>query len=253
MVEDHKPCQDIANISDIVHDVKSSLAFIEIEQSLEEMSANIEIIRKDRKDNLCSISEGQKRIEEEIREVRIKINDHLDKLQESILKELKTKTDKEIEKINQVLNDLEKKETDLKEYTTQLINIKQHASDLQAFLGLKQLESSVSNVDTFMQSLDNSNDLNHIEISCKISQSVTEIVSEVQKFGDVVVETNPQKVRISRRKDKQAQILMTKVRANRNIKHLNLKLLKTIDTYNYFGCCLLPLYGKNNYCFEKWR
>jgi glutamate-1-semialdehyde aminotransferase len=80
-------------------------------------------------------------IESEIRELRTKVNNHLDKLQEGLMKELTEAETTITEKTRELMVSLYKKEQELTEYQTTIVNIKQYASDLQTFLAMKQIEN----------------------------------------------------------------------------------------------------------------
>ncbi|CAC5416843.1 unnamed protein product [Mytilus coruscus] len=62
---------------------------------------------------------------------RIKINNHLDNLQQDLMKQLYTMEEKENSIICQLLSSIEKNEKDIAECQRNITNIKQHATDLQ--------------------------------------------------------------------------------------------------------------------------
>jgi uncharacterized protein Yka (UPF0111/DUF47 family) len=66
-------------LEDVVQDVKSSHMFNEIESLIDEMIENVGKIRKNRENNSVAVTEQKQIIESEIRELRTKINNHLDK------------------------------------------------------------------------------------------------------------------------------------------------------------------------------
>jgi hypothetical protein len=68
--------------------VKTSDIFNEIEQLISEMIETIGKIRQNREINSSAVREQKIIVENEIREVRKTINNHLDKLQEDLIKEL---------------------------------------------------------------------------------------------------------------------------------------------------------------------
>jgi gas vesicle protein len=58
------------------------------EHLIKEMIENIRIIRKNRGNNSSAVKYQKRIIENEIQELRTKINNHLDKLQENLMKKL---------------------------------------------------------------------------------------------------------------------------------------------------------------------
>jgi glutamine synthetase type III len=79
---------DVSILKNIVKDVKTSDLFNEIDQLINEMIETIGKIRQNREDNSNAVREQKIIIENEIREVRTNINNHLDKLQDDLMKEL---------------------------------------------------------------------------------------------------------------------------------------------------------------------
>ncbi|CAC5389030.1 unnamed protein product [Mytilus coruscus] len=88
VVETHDNCKELNAIDDVIRNVKSSSAFLEVEHMLAELSENFRRISKHRQNNIRSLKENKTKIEKEITETRILINNHLDKLQEILIKEL---------------------------------------------------------------------------------------------------------------------------------------------------------------------
>jgi hypothetical protein len=67
----------------------------------------------------------------------------------------------------------DEKQKELSEYKTNMVNIKQYASDLQTFLALKQIGSEVEVQDTCLHALVNSDNLKQTKISCNIVNSLS--------------------------------------------------------------------------------
>jgi hypothetical protein len=119
---------------------------------------------------------------------------------------------------------LDEKQKELSEYKTNMVNIKQYASDLQTFLALKQIGSDVEAKDTCLHALVNSDSLKQTKISCNIDTSLKNLTTSIQSLGEVVVESKPCELTLVRKKDKQAQIMVADLlpMSVDNI-HLNLK------------------------------
>ena len=134
--------------------------FNEIERLIDELIGTIGKIRQNRKTNASAVKGQKISVANEIRELRRKIDKHLDQLQESLMKEL-TEKEKEITAQRcELLVTLDEKQKKLTEHQTNIANIKRYASDLQAYLAVKQIEKDVETQDTCIQSIINSNSLN---------------------------------------------------------------------------------------------
>ncbi|CAC5392030.1 unnamed protein product [Mytilus coruscus] len=187
VIETHNDCKDITAIDDIIKDVKSSNALNNIELMLMEVAENLEKIIKDRKDNLASLKDQKGKIEIEIQQKRIKINTHLDQLQEDLLIELNTIEEIERNKIKNLLTSLGKKKKEIKEYKTTLSNIKQYASELQTFLAIRQIENNVFNEEFFLETLSTSTSLGRIVLSLEDDDSFFQTISNFKSIGQIDV------------------------------------------------------------------
>ncbi|CAC5373484.1 unnamed protein product [Mytilus coruscus] len=239
IVETHNECKEFVDIDDFVKDVKSSNAFVDIEHTLAEISENIIRIRKDREENLTAIMETREKVESEIKMTKLKIVSYLDKLQEDILSELSETEESESKLIQKLLTSVQQTEKDVTEYQHNIANIKQHASDLQAFLVLKQIEHEVEEKDKFIQTLMKNKYLNHATLSWKISSGVQNFQTSLATFGNIVVESKSSGIIIVRRKEKQAQIVVM-APSPISLDKIELKLKKTVSTKGIYitGCSL---------------
>ncbi|CAG2246758.1 unnamed protein product [Mytilus edulis] len=110
IVESHSECRDIVNLDDVIHNVKTSNAFCEIEETLVEVAENLQKVRQHIQDNRSNLKDKRMEIEKEIKKTRIMINHHLDKLQEDFLKQLFEVEEKDNSKICPLLSSLQIKE-----------------------------------------------------------------------------------------------------------------------------------------------
>jgi hypothetical protein len=175
--------------------------FKEIESLINEMIENVGKIRNNRENNSVAATEQKQIIESEIRELRTKVNNHLDKLQENLLKELTEAETTITEKTCELMASLDERENEMTEYQTNVVNIKQYASDLQTFLAMKQIENDIETQVRSFHALVNSDSLNQTTLSCKIDTTLQNIASSIDRFGEVDVESKPCELTFVRRKD----------------------------------------------------
>ncbi|XP_076115853.1 uncharacterized protein LOC143083476 [Mytilus galloprovincialis] len=241
IVESHKDCRDIVELDDVIYNVKTSNAMCEIEETLVEVAENLQKIRQHKHDNLTTFNESRKEIEKEIKTTRIKINNHLDKLQEDLMKQLYAIDEKENSKISHLLSSLEKKEKEIAELQKNIVSIKQHATDLQVFLSLKQIEEDVYSKNKFLQLLEEEGNFKKTFISYKNNTSIQNIMSDIRRFGEVCIKATSCDIVLNRKKTKQAQMMVPTVES-RSIENVTFTKQKTINTQGEatFGCCMLP-------------
>ncbi|XP_071123023.1 uncharacterized protein [Mytilus edulis] len=240
VVEDHNKCEDLKDIDDVVSGIKSSNAFQDIEKTLNEIKEHIQMIRKDRKENLASLKEQKKHIGMEIQKAKTMINNHLDKLQQALLRDLNAAEETESMKIRQLLSEVEMKEKEIEEFHTGLANIKQYASDLQTFLAAKQMECDFSEQEHFVQSIIKTGKLNHTQISLKMETILQNFAMDIKSFGKIILVNEPDKLMI-RQKDQQAQQMIA-APVIKSIDNLTLMLRQTVNTdaIDARGCTILP-------------
>jgi predicted histidine transporter YuiF (NhaC family) len=87
-LENHQDSKNVAIMEEIIKNVKTSTMFTVIGHLIKEMIEIISKIRQNRETNSSSVKEQKRIIKNEIHERRTKINNHLDKLQEDLMKEL---------------------------------------------------------------------------------------------------------------------------------------------------------------------
>ena len=95
IAENHKGCKEITVLENIIKNVKTSHLFNEIERLIDELIETIGKIRQNRETNASAVKEQKILVESEIRELRRKIDKHLDKLQEGLMMEL-TEAEKQV-------------------------------------------------------------------------------------------------------------------------------------------------------------
>ena len=153
---------------------------------------------------------------------------------------------------------LDEKQKELSEHQTNIVNINKYASDLQTYIAVKIIEKHVETHDTFLQSLSNSDNINQTKLSYRIDTGLKTITTSIQKFGEVVVESIPCELTFTRKKNRQAQMMVAEISPPLSVDNIQLKLKQKININgrNIRGCSLLPdgrmvlsCYGTNTISF----
>jgi hypothetical protein len=209
---------------------------------IKELIDNIGKIKQNRETNSSSVKEQKRIIENEIQEMKTKINNHLDRLQENLMTELDEAEIQVTDETRELLVSLDEKEKELTEHQTNIVNMKKYASDLQTFIAIKQIEKEVETQDTCLQSIVNSDSLNQTKLSYKIDTGLKNLTTSIQKFAEVVAESKPCEMTFVRKKDKQAQMMVSELSPPMSVENiqLNLKQKINIKGIDIRGCSLLP-------------
>ena len=88
----------------------------------------------DRQQNLSQLRHKRQMFQDQIRQMRVKINSHIDTLQHNIVQQLDDTEGKIKSKIDQMLTQLSKNSKTVEELQRHIITLKVYASDLQTFL-----------------------------------------------------------------------------------------------------------------------
>ncbi|XP_071121942.1 uncharacterized protein [Mytilus edulis] len=237
----HVECKEMFPVEDVIKNAKTSVTFTEIESSFQKMKENLKLILEDRQKNISSLFGSKQKIESEISAIRRQINQHLDEIQHHFIVELNKAVEKSTHQIQTFIASLKNKQRETDECIEDVESIKDHATDMQTYIGTRLLENKLNQIENDMQSWINGGSLAHTVVSYKIDSELNYIKDEITKFGKPVVDVQSCKLPIRRRKESQAQLMKVKTEP-KTIDHITLTL-KTkikISASNVSGCCILP-------------
>jgi exonuclease VII large subunit len=177
-------------IENIIKTAKTSAMLDSIEDTLKDMSSNMERVIRYREENLTKITDQRRKIHNEIQEERRKINEHLDKLEEHIIGNLDTEEEKIKSEIENLLEKLNKRAITIEMLQSKLSAVKLYASDLQTFLGGRTLLREVEEEDMYVSTLLEDKCLQQINLCYRPEVKMTAI-NNIGIFGLVCREANP--------------------------------------------------------------
>lgn len=184
--EKHISCADeLLPIHDSIKNSKTSVSMDKLESNLRDVQQGISAFKKTISKRKTEIHEQKQQCLSKINDMRKTINAHLDKLQEELVQDLATKEES-------IQTDLEQKidgvNTKLKLFTqmqTDITKLKQHASNLQVFIGVKDMtektEEEIRNLQSYQ-------DCQIFHINVDILDQLTTFVNTVPYFGKVSTE-----------------------------------------------------------------
>ena len=204
--------------------VKSSPAMLDLEQTLKELGYFVRRLTYDKEKNIQDIQIQRKEICKEIHKIRKSLNDHLDQLQETLIRSINKAVDDVTLQLGDVKNSLTEIEKKTSDITLEFTKIKAHASDVQTFLSLPHLISKANDEEKKVEKLGSEGKFNRKSM---IYTSRTDDIIKMKSIGDVGVDDIKSDVAYVKEKEKQAQMVgpLTK----RTNDRINLKLLKEID------------------------
>ena len=242
----HKKCDDLMAIPELIKAAKTSSIIANMEQSLQDMKHNIGIAVKDREGNLSLIRKQRQHYSDEIKQIRVKINSHLDTIEQRIMGELIDVEENVKLQIENLLTELSKRSDTINEIQDTILALKENASDLQTFLGSKSIEIEVEKQEKFVESLSEDGSLKQLNIKCSIDNNILDLASTITTFGSVAIETDSQTAVLKTEKSKQAQIMSVveppSLHSINDIKltlYSNIKIPKEIS-HKSRGCVICP-------------
>ena len=243
----HKECVGLLSIREIIKTSKTSTLLDDIEQSLSNIKYNIDNVIKNREQNLSEFRQQRQIFHDQVKQMRVKINSHLDTLEQNILKELGDSEDKIKTKIDNLLKQLSEKAKTVEGIQSGITTIKEYASDLQTFLGSKAIEEEVKREEKYIMALSEDGCLQQLNLKCSINEKINDTMSTMSSFGSVSIETSSPSVVIKTMKAKQAQIMSviqpSSVKSINDIKltlHHTFDIPKGKDVRCITGCIVSP-------------
>ncbi|CAC5373364.1 unnamed protein product [Mytilus coruscus] len=225
LTTNHRKCDFLA-IDEIIKTSKTSALFDIMEQSILDMKSNIERIAKYRGQNLGEIQQQRQRFQTDIKEIRDKINKHLDKLEQEIQQNIKAAEQIAKSQIDRLISNISDHGKTIDDLQETLSATKNFATDLQTFLGGKMFEAEIQKEEKFMQSLIEGEDLQRINLQCKIADEMSHILS-MTKIGEISVVTSPPTITMTMDKDNKAQQTVPKI--SKTINDINPTLLTRFE------------------------
>ncbi|VDI41316.1 Hypothetical predicted protein [Mytilus galloprovincialis] len=186
------------------------------------------MVVKDRKANLDEIKQQHLKSLNDIKDKRRKVNSRLDELEKNIIDDLNSTETQLKLKIETLLDKLSTKLTTIELLKTNLMSVKQHGSDLQAFIGSKMLEKDVTDELKCIQNLLEDDGFSQLGMKCQIDDKVTDILSKITAFGTITIENSQSPIVIGVGHEMQAQIFTAVPTRSRSIDGITASLIGDI-------------------------
>ncbi|VDI41314.1 Hypothetical predicted protein [Mytilus galloprovincialis] len=226
--ENHKKCTGMFLIDDVIKSSRSSIMFESLEKSLKDIQENIERVVKDREANLIEIKQHHLKSLNNIKDKRQKINSRLDELEKHMIDNLNSTETQLKLKIDTLINRLSEKKNEIEILKTNLMSVKQHGSDLQAFIGSKMLEKDVTEELKYVKNIPKDDGFSQLGLKCQIDDKITAILSKIPAFGSIKIEKSKSPIVIGVGHEKQAQIFTAVPPRSRSIDDITTLLIRDV-------------------------
>ncbi|VDI77664.1 Hypothetical predicted protein [Mytilus galloprovincialis] len=239
---EHKSCSssDVISIDDATENAKQSSALLDLEGTISATIDNVKHCIKNREIALKNVDQDEQTIRKTITDTRKNINEYLDKLERKLLLDLKSKHGNCKSKIVKILNQLRQMEKEVEKLKEQTLQMKRFASDLQVFLGTRQLNQSLCKQIGSLKGKIRDYTNNNIEI--EVNHVISSFMNEAKQFGEIRVSEAMVELQLKDAKIDQAQIQIHGL--SQNIQNVSLKLKQKFDIKGsekkITGCIVLP-------------
>ncbi|XP_071168981.1 E3 ubiquitin-protein ligase TRIM71-like [Mytilus edulis] len=236
----HANCVGILSLEKVIQTAKTSVLLESFDQNVKNINMNIERVVKDRKQNLLEIHNQKQKFHDEIKQVRYKINEHLDTLEQRLLQDLYAAEKKVKSQVEELLAKLAENTEKVNSMENNISAIMDYASDLQAFLGSKMFETEIQKHETLLQSLFDDGSLRKIDINCKIEDKITDVLSTVTSLGSISIKSSTPLLSMKTGKEMQAQTMSLPYVPPSTINDITLTLRRTYNFSGIAGCSISP-------------
>ncbi|CAC5399692.1 unnamed protein product [Mytilus coruscus] len=254
-IKEHGKCDEVVLLDDVVSEVKSSELFRDLDQSMLDVFENIKRIREDREINNKSIQTQKKEIIMKIDKTKTQINQHLDILKENVIKDLEQVCLSHNNNIKKIISSLKGQETEMKLCSKEIEILRKYASDLQTFLGMRDIQSKVNDSEKRLKSMIENKSLDNVDIQLSIDDRLQDILTLVQKFGAISIKESPSaKTNLVKKKTIQAQILIPDRLQSITTISVDLKMKFDTTCQKPWGCSMTQAGGflfTDNHCSNE--
>ncbi|CAC5389890.1 unnamed protein product [Mytilus coruscus] len=214
-INEHGKCGELILFEVVVNDVKASELFRDMEQSLSDLIVNINQIKKDRESNIDMIKNKRKYVIEEVTHMRNQINQHLDNMQYVLMKELDKVENECCEKIQLLVSSLNDIYNAISQCNTEIENMKKYASDIQMFLGMREIQKKIIINEKCVHSMIENMEIMKVDIDYVVDGTLPDFLTNTKPFGSIAVTSSPSDGSdLVSSKEKQAQILELEISCN---------------------------------------
>ncbi|XP_071121612.1 uncharacterized protein [Mytilus edulis] len=242
-VDKHKNCSQLVSLDEVAANAKQSSALADLEDTINGALLNVGKFIKNQETKDKEFDKQESLIKTTIQKTREKLNQHLDLLEQKLIQDLSTKTFNCKSAYGKMLNQLNLANQKLSQLKEETETMKEMASDIQVFLGTREIDKTVSDEIQSIKCI--INNTKYFEINMEIDSSITSLLNCVNRLGIISVEERYSELEFQDVKLDQAQkqiyastgnghrVVDVKLQQRINIKRTGMNILVS-------GCLILP-------------
>ncbi|CAG2223905.1 unnamed protein product [Mytilus edulis] len=160
----HDNCKGLVPLGDVVGNIKSSASVFQIETDLFNLLENLKTINIFFSENLSALEKQKTEAISRVHTMRRSINDHLDKLEESLLNDIRSEFTTLQETIENLKSEIDSKTNQVEEKQGDYFKMIEFSTDLQTYFGLHEVEKVIKQEEQYIQNLKSADNLREKKI-----------------------------------------------------------------------------------------
>ncbi|CAG2239612.1 unnamed protein product [Mytilus edulis] len=182
---EHSECPGITSLTKVVQGVKESAFYHSVVKNIEDLTEFATKLQTNRKNNVAKLQQEKDLLTGVVKSKRTEITSHLDKLEVHLLQNLDFTITLESQQIKKAVSHLQKKICTLNEYKNHISAITDTATDMQAFLALKEINKNVVHEEETMLCVKESTGMKETSVRIQFAKEIEGLVKEIQLMGNV--------------------------------------------------------------------
>lgn len=239
---DHKNCTDISLLEETLQTVNQTTRLSKLDQSVGDVMEYIQKVKSNRTNYKKMILKQEQTVKDDISKVRKRLNNSLDDIERTTLRELSQVVHTEISNNDKSIQTLFGIEKDVTILSRNIQLIKENATNMQVLLGVQEIESSLVSAKRSLETFRKEGKTDSKSITFD-GQNVETIIRDMKSFGTLASSKAASSMDIIDSESTQAQIFAN---TSNTYDSVSLKLNRTIEIpqkthYNFIcGCTFLP-------------
>ncbi|XP_052782209.1 uncharacterized protein LOC128218556 isoform X2 [Mya arenaria] len=190
---DHRQCSKIHPIPDVAKGIQRNIEFQQIPKKIAELQKQFELMKEARLKNTTSLKKTRAAISDEIKTIRRKINEILDKIEKTTLQDLDGIIAKLEKNIKKDIETCDKMTIELQNMIA-AFQTKSKSSESKSYIAYRKSQEMISQANDHLHSIST---IECYNVTFQANNLIEEILSSIKTFGAIEEQT----VTIKQRKD----------------------------------------------------
>ncbi|XP_071150347.1 uncharacterized protein [Mytilus edulis] len=200
----HDNCKGLVSLGEVVGNIKSSAFVSQVKTDLINLHENLKTIKLFFSENLSALEKQKLEAISRVHTMRQSINNHLDKLEESLLDDIRSEFTNLQETIGNIKSEIDSKTDKIEEKQKDFSKMVEFSTDLQTYFGLHEVEKVIKQEEQFINKLKSADKLREkkMKVDCFDLDSAVRCTKE---FAKLSIYLSPENLQLQTKKESQLQ------------------------------------------------